>query len=66
MWNRSSKKKRKPTKMDEIDNIREGHPHYGYRMRLFCRTGFHLTIANENIVGINDDSGEFAEYRKSI
>ncbi|CAH1388584.1 unnamed protein product [Nezara viridula] len=49
--------------MDEIDDIHYGNPHYGYRMRLFSRTGHHLTILpNEKVLGINDDSGDLAEY----
>ncbi|XP_014273782.1 fibroblast growth factor 1 [Halyomorpha halys] len=44
-------------------DIHDGNPHYGYRMRLYCRTGHHLTILpDEKIVGINDDAGDLAEY----
>lgn len=51
--------------MDDIDNIRYGNPHYGYRMRLYCRNGHHLTILpDEKVLGINDDAGELAEYGK--
>lgn len=51
----------------DTGNIREGNPHYGYRMRLYSRTGYHLTILPYgNILGFNDDTNDYAQYREYI
>ncbi|KAK9502288.1 hypothetical protein O3M35_011086 [Rhynocoris fuscipes] len=41
--------------------LREGNPHYGHRMQLYCRNGLHLIInSNGTVEGDNDDSNPYA------
>lgn len=43
-----------PTGFDPT--LREGNPHYGYRMQLYCSTGYHIAILpNGKVIGIDED-----------
>ncbi|XP_073990722.1 fibroblast growth factor 1-like [Rhodnius prolixus] len=59
MGDNASKFKDLPPGIDPT--LREGNPHYGPRMQLFCRNGYHLIIRSDgSVLGDNDDSNPYA------
>lgn len=41
----------------------KGNPVYGYRMQLYCRTGYHLGIfPDKKVKGINEDVHPYGKF----